>query len=617
MKFISSQLNYFLAPAGNRRNILFMLRFLLFLCALVLLYSALFHCIMQYEGREYSLFTGLYWTLTVMSTLGFGDITFHSDLGMLFSVTVLLSGVLLFMLLLPFTFIRFVYAPWLEAQNKALTPRMLPEDSAGHVVIVGSDGAALSIASRCLRYDIPYVLLEADGARAVSLYDRGYKVVLGDTDSVSGYAAVRAEKAALVLALHDDMKNTNIAYTVREYAPLAPLAASVNREASADILRLAGCDHVLNFAGMLGKGLAGRVFGGNSTSNIIGRFEGFCIAESTAGGGKLAGLRIRDTDLRSRFGLNAVGIWQGNRYLPAGPDTELDSNSILLLAGTAESLESFDRHIREGRGKAVSPAGSPGPLPATPGGARTAAEDIRATRESIWTPSKPAGVQAAHEGALPEHAAENSAPVLILGGGRVGAAVADALESRGIAWRIVEQQKKHGQDERVVVGDAADITVLRRAGLDETRTIVVTTHNDDLNIYLTIYCRKLRPDIQIISRATLENNLPSLYSAGADLVMSQAGLAADTVINLLTPGRVFTLTEGLNIFRILTPPSLAGQTLKSGGIRQKTNCNVVAVKNEETLSVPPDPDSPLAAGDELIIIGSVDAEKSFIKTFMA
>ncbi|MDR2604226.1 MAG: NAD-binding protein [Desulfovibrio sp.] len=561
MKFISSQLNYFLAPAGNRRNILFMLRFLLFLCALVLLYSALFHCIMQYEGREYSLFTGLYWTLTVMSTLGFGDITFHSDLGMLFSVTVLLSGVLLFMLLLPFTFIRFVYAPWLEAQNKALTPRMLPEDSAGHVVIVGSDGAALSIASRCLRYDIPYVLLEADNAKAVSLFDRGWKVVLGDTDSVSGYAAVRAEKAALVLALHDDMKNTNIAYTVREYAPLAPLAASVNREASADILLLAGCDHVLNFAGMLGKGLAGRVFGGNSTSNIIGRFEGLCIAESTAGGGKLAGLRIRDTDLRSRFGLNAVGIWQGNRYLPAGPDTELDNNSILLLAGTAESLENFDRHV------------------------------------------------------FPEHAVENPAPVLILGGGRVGAAVAAALESRGIAWRIVEQQKKLGQDERVVIGDAADIAVLLKAGLHETRTIIVTTHNDDLNIYLTIYCRKLRPDIQIICRATLENNLPSLYSAGADLVMSQAGLAADTVINLLIPGRVFTLTEGLNIFRILTPLSLVGQTLKSGGIRQRTNCNVAAVKNGEALSVPPDPDRPLAAGDELIIIGSVDAEKSFIRTF--
>jgi Trk K+ transport system NAD-binding subunit len=598
MKFLFAQLSYFLAPASNRRNMMFMLRFFIFLCALVLLYTVLFHLIMRYEGREYSLFAGLYWTLTVMSTSAFGDITFRSDPGMIFTVTVLLSGVLLFMLLLPFIFIRYIYIPWADAHNKALTPRMLPEDCSGHVVIVGSDGTALSIASRCLRYNIPYVLLEADNAKSVSLYDRGYKVVLGETDSVSGYAAVRAEKAALVLALHDDMKNTNIAYTVREYAPLAPLAASVNREASADILRLAGCDHVLDFAGMLGKSLAGRVFGGNSTCNVIGRFTGFCIAESPAGK-KFAGMRIRDTDLLSRFRLNVVGIRQSNRCLPAGPDTELDSTSTLLLAGTAENLETFDRHVRACADKTRPHSG---PLNATP--------------DDIPEASSPAGVQPNPEDVFPEQAAGNSPPVLILGGGRVGTAIAGTLERRGINWRIVELQRKTERDKRIVIGDAADIAVLRKAGLDETRTIVVTTHNDDLNVYLTIYCRKLRPDVKIICRANLDNNLPSLYSAGADLVMSQAGLAADTVINLLTPGRVFTLTEGLNIFRILTPPSLAGQTLKSCGIRQKTKCNVVAIKNRDTLSVPPDPDNPLASGDELIIIGSVDAEKDFIKTFM-
>lgn len=189
---------------------LFVLRFLIFLCALVLLYTVLFHLLMRYEGRDYSMFAGLYWTLTVMSTSAFGDITFRSDPGMIFTVTVLMSGVLLFMLLLPFIFIRYIYIPWADAHNKVLTPRMLPEDCSGHVVIIGSDGTVLSIASRCLRYGISYVLFEADNAKAVSLYNRGYKVVLGETDSVSGYAAVRAEKAALVLALHDDMKNTKL-----------------------------------------------------------------------------------------------------------------------------------------------------------------------------------------------------------------------------------------------------------------------------------------------------------------------------------------------------------------------------------------------------------------------
>ena len=77
MKFLVSQLYHFLRQRPSRINILNLLRFLLLLVVLVALYSVAFHYIMEYEGRtDYSWITGLYWTLTVMSTLGFGDITF-------------------------------------------------------------------------------------------------------------------------------------------------------------------------------------------------------------------------------------------------------------------------------------------------------------------------------------------------------------------------------------------------------------------------------------------------------------------------------------------------------------------------------------------------------------
>lgn len=69
--------------------------------------------------------TGFYWTLVVMSTLGFGDITFTSDIGRAFSVLVLLSGVILLLILLPFVFIKF-FAPWMEAQARSRAPRELP-----------------------------------------------------------------------------------------------------------------------------------------------------------------------------------------------------------------------------------------------------------------------------------------------------------------------------------------------------------------------------------------------------------------------------------------------------------------------------------------------------------
>lgn len=563
MKFIFSQMAFFLAQQSNRRNMRFMLRFFLFAFCLVLLYTFLFHWLMQTEGRYYSPLTGLYWTLTVMSTLGFGDITFNADPGKLFTVMVLLSGIVLFMLLLPFSFIRFVYAPWLEAQNKALTPRELPKETSGHLLIVGDDAIAISVAERCRRYDIPYALLLNDDEKAIILADQGFHVVRGTLEATETYEAMRADKAALALALHDDMKNTNIASTIREFAPSVPIAAGANHEDSVEILHLAGCNHVFRFSRLVGESLAQRVFSAAHESNIVGRFEGFCVAESPLRGTTLVGKTLRDTDLRGRFGLNVVGIWQGNQYMAARPETVFDEGAVMLLAGTADMLERYDR--------AVSPSSS-----------------------MIQSP-----------------------PVLILGGGRVGTAVAATLDKRKIPYCIVEQRPPlvPAGDDRYVLGSASDIAILRRAGIEETETVVVTTHNDDLNIYLTIYCRKLRPDIQIISRSSLDRNVASLYSAGANLVMSQAGLTSNTVVNLLRPGRVFMLTEGLNIFRVPTPPLLVGTCLKDNGIRERSDCNVIAVKRGEDMSVPPQPDARLAPEDELILIGTGQSEKLFMKLF--
>ncbi len=151
-----------------------------------------------------------------------------------------------------------------------------------------------------------------------------------------------------------------------------------------------------------------------------------------------------------------------------------------------------------------------------------------------------------------------------------------------------------------------------RYSIEHTNTVVVTTHNDDLNIYLTIYCRKLRPDSRIISRAAYDKNVDSLYNAGAGLVMSQAGVVADMVTNLLIPGRVFMLTEGFNVFRVDAPRTLQGVSLMHSGIRNETDCNVIAVRSKDALPVPPTAETVINAGDELILIGTSDAEKAFM-----
>lgn len=561
MKFLSSQIIFLLQNRQTRRNIRSLAKFILVLGLFITAYSLLFHVIMGFEGREFSLITGLYWTLTVMSTLGFGDITFHSDLGRIFSIFVLLSGIIFLLVMLPFTFIQFFYAPWLEAQSKSRAPRRLPEDVRDHVIITGYDPITIALVERLRHYGHDHVILTPDVQQALDLVDQDYKVLVGELDDPDTYHRANATKAALVVAVNDDMKNTSIAYTVRDIAPKVPIAANADLEDSVDILMLAGCSHVFQFMNMLGQSLARRTLGTRTRSNIIGRFENLVIAEAPAMRTRLVDKSVREIGLRQATGITIVGLWNRGRFSLPKAETRIESSTVLVLAGSEEQLAAYDRHVGEADGAVT-------------------------------------------------------APVLILGGGRVGRAAALTLKEQGVAYRIVEKNPRLSEGgENYIVGSAADHETLVRAGINEAPSLFITTHSDDVNIYLTIYCRRLRPDIQIISRATLDRNINVLHAAGADLVMSHASMAANTIINILTPGRVLMLTEGLNIFRCKAHPLLAGKTLLASGIREETGCSVIAVVRNGSLRINPDPGEILQTDDEMIMIGTAGSEKCFVARY--
>ncbi|NOR24144.1 MAG: potassium channel protein, partial [Desulforhopalus sp.] len=199
MKYIISQFTYFFRNKTTKRNIFLLLKFFLILALIITTYSILFHVLMLFEGKEFSWVTGLYWTLTVMSTLGFGDITFTSDIGLIFSMVVLLTGIVYLLIMLPFTFIQFFYAPWLEAQSKARTPRELPEDTKNHIIFTTLDPITKNLIKKLISYNYDYVILVDELQKALELHDLGYKVVFGDYGDPETYNRLRVHNAAMVV----------------------------------------------------------------------------------------------------------------------------------------------------------------------------------------------------------------------------------------------------------------------------------------------------------------------------------------------------------------------------------------------------------------------------------
>jgi hypothetical protein len=288
----------------------------------VVVYSFLFHVIMAHEGRDFSDITGFYWTLTVMSTLGFGDITFHSDLGRLFSIIVLLSGIILLLVMLPFTFIQFFYAPWLEAQNKSRVPRHLPPEVTNHVIITCYDPIAIALVQRLRSMVTPTSSYRPEVQQALDLVDQGYRVLVGELDDSDTYERAHVDRAALVVALNDDMKNTSIVYTVREIAPHGAHRRQRRHGRFGGHPPPGGCSHVFQFMNMLGHSLARRTLGARTRSNIIGRFEDLVIAEAPAMRSHLVGAPSGDIGLRQATGITIVGLWNRGMLRPAASGHE-------------------------------------------------------------------------------------------------------------------------------------------------------------------------------------------------------------------------------------------------------------------------------------------------------
>jgi len=568
VKFVAGVSAAITAPLRGR-SLKAAVTLVILIVASVVVFSVGFHAIMALEGRSYSWPTSVYWTIVTMSTLGFGDIVFESDLGRIFSIVVLLTGAVLLLVLLPFTFIQLIYLPWREAIRESRAPRRLANSTSGHVLVTGRDPVEEALMNRARAAGLRCVLLVEDVEEALTLSEAGYDVMVGPLDEPETYRAAGIERAEMLFTARSDERNSNIVFTAREASTGGLVVATANSADAVDVLHLAGADHIMQLGQSLGQAFARRILTPDARCSEISRFEDLIIAEASTAGTDLVGLTLGELDLRNRFGVAVVGIWDRGSLHPATPDLQIAETSILLLAGDEAALAAYDTAYGEVDGA-------------------PAADD------------------------------KHSGPVVILGGGRVGRATAAELQEQGLPCRVVErleERVRHLDD--TVIGDAADLEVLKRAGIEDARAVVITTHDDDTNVFLTLYCRRLREDIEILARSRLDRNVSTMHRAGADFVLSYASTGATEAWNQLREDSTLLLAEGLIVFRVRMPKILGGRILGNTSIPADTGCSVVAVVHDGKARTDLDADTLLPPGGDLILIGDDHAEERFLQRYVA
>lgn len=389
-------------------------------------------------------------------------------------------------------------------------------------------------------------------------------MVIGEIDNKETYENVRAHQARLVVANRDDIVNTNITLTVREVAPDVPIAA-VSADANAvDILELSGVTHVLPLKRWLGEQLANRVNAQQAGLHPIGEYGDLKLAELPVHNTPLAGKTVRQTRLREETGVSIIGVWERGPLESANPNRMLTDASVPVVMGAEEQLERLD--------------------------AMLAQYDV------------------------------NPNPVLVIGGGTVGEAAVRALIEKDVPVHLVERdsarcKQLHKLCENVFCGDASDYALLQEAGIAEAPSVLLTTNDDAVNIYLTSYCRRLNAELRIVSRITHTRNLDAIYRAGADFVLSYATLGLDAIISILRGKKLLVLGEGVDLFARKVPPSLHGKTLAQSGIGAQTGMSVVALKRDDETISRLAPTIELEPGMEMLLIGSNEQVQRFVEMY--
>ncbi|MDO8643438.1 MAG: cation:proton antiporter [bacterium] len=127
---------------------------------------------------------------------------------------------------------------------------------------------------------------------------------------------------------------------------------------------------------------------------------------------------------------------------------------------------------------------------------------------------------------LKEHVKEMEKHVIISGFGPLGSALGHLLDQYKIPHVILELnpetiQKVRETNKNIYFGDGTSEEILYKSGIEKAKMLAITVPDFLNNLSSIRQARRLNKKITIITRSKYRNEVPALYEAGADIVISQ------------------------------------------------------------------------------------------------
>lgn len=203
-------------------------------------------------------------------------------------------------------------------------------------------------------------------------------------------------------------------------------------------------------------------------------------------------------------------------------------------------------------------------------------------------------------------------PVVVIGLGRFGSAVALELTRRGTEVLAIDQSTKlvqnmSGHLTQVVAADCTDIDALRELGVDEFYRAVVAIGSDiEASILATSLLVELEVE-DIWAKAITAQHGRILERVGATRVVFPEREAGERVAHLVSGQMLdyMQVDEDFAIAKIRPPLQMVGVPLSQSNARSKHGITVVAVKNPGGDFTNATADTELVHDDVILVTGRV------------
>ena len=212
---------------------------------------------------------------------------------------------------------------------------------------------------------------------------------------------------------------------------------------------------------------------------------------------------------------------------------------------------------------------------------------------------------------------------LIIGGGRVGRALATRLQNRSENVIIIEQHQGTVEQLQIdgfdaIEGDGTNASVLEDAGITNAKRIVAATGDDNTNL-LTVQLAKTTFGVSdLFSRVNNPENMAAFDALSVTAIDASTATAWSIDNEIERPSITHwmnELGEGHDVQEItITASDLVGQSIEEMNADIPDGCIVAVVERDGESHVPTTSER-LQHGDRVTFLGQVNAVKEAVRRF--